>query len=73
MHIGKELSPRNCLVVTDYDRAGSLGETLRALAADNDAYLSACKAARQIYEERYAWEPVRERIRNVLSGAEPIS
>jgi len=67
MQIGRTLSPRNCLVVTDYDKADTLGKELRALRNNREAFLSACDSARQIYEAQYAWEPVRERIRSVLS------
>ena len=67
MEAGKDIEPRNCLVVADYARAGQLAPRLRALHGDAEAYRAACRSARQAYEAQYAWGPVRERIRQVLT------
>jgi hypothetical protein len=59
--------------VTDYDRADTLGDELRALRKDGDAFRAACRAARQIYDAQYAWQPVRERIRKIMIAEQPTS
>ena len=73
MEVGKCLSPADCLVVSEYKRAEELGPKLRELHSNSEAYRAACKAARQVYEAQYAWGPVRERIRQVLSGGEVLT
>ena len=71
MEISKGLSPTDCLVVSDYEHAEQLGPRLRELYGNAAAYRAACTTARQVYEAQYAWGPVRERIRQVLTvGAE---
>ncbi len=71
MHISKSLAPSACLVIVDYAHAHCIGPSLRALVRDQSAFIAASEEARRIYEKRFAWKPVRERIRTVLTGSKP--
>ena len=51
----------------EYDKVESVVPRLRDLVNDSNAYMAASRDAREIYEARFAWGPVRDKISAVVS------
>lgn len=71
MLISRSLGQSDCLIVTDYMSAESLGPRLLDMVKNKARFVNACEDARRIYEEKFSWGPVRERIRIVFQGGRP--
>jgi glycosyltransferase involved in cell wall biosynthesis len=66
MLIASSLLPSDCIIAVEYARADTLATELHDLVRDRVAYLDASREARRIYEDRFAWGPVHDRMRRVL-------
>ncbi|PWK50878.1 glycosyltransferase [Pleionea mediterranea] len=58
--VSKPVQCKSCGIVTDYGDVRELHKNILALVANYDAYISACKKARELFEEEYSWESVKE-------------
>lgn len=68
--LAEQFADRPCIVSDTYTEIEKIGDRLKAMMADKERYLAACRAARDLYDERYAWEPVHQAIRRVIGGDE---
>ncbi len=67
LHIAQELGSDAGVLVVDYGEADAIANAMQELASNEDAYRRACQSARRLYEQRYAWEPVRNQIVSAIS------
>jgi glycosyltransferase involved in cell wall biosynthesis len=67
MLIAETIGDSSCLITEKYANITKLAPRLRALVSDRDSYAEASLEARRIYDEMFAWEPIREKIRSILA------
>ncbi len=71
MYIAKSLGDSTSLVVEKYADIETVVPRLRELVRDAGAYRSASKDARRIYDELFAWGPVRDKIAEIVEANLP--
>ncbi|WP_105199407.1 glycosyltransferase [Pseudoalteromonas sp. T1lg10] len=58
--VSKPIQSMSCGIVTNYGDVRELHKKILALVSDYDAYICACKKARELFEIEYSWESVKE-------------
>lgn len=71
MHISKSLGNSTALVAEGYQDVESIMPRLRDLMRGLDEYRAASRDARRIYEEMFAWHPVRKKIADTIGALLP--
>lgn len=62
MEVANAIAATPCAIVLPYREIDQAWKRVEALMGDWHAYLRACQSARQLFDERYAWAPVRDAI-----------
>jgi glycosyltransferase involved in cell wall biosynthesis len=66
--ISESLADMACAVITPYVNVANVGDQLKTLVDDPARYTQACMQARNVYDDRYAWEVARARTQSILTG-----
>jgi len=66
--LSKKVIDKTCGVVTDYGDDEALISAISELVNNNARYQDMCIRGRELFEEEYSWEVIRDRTKAVIKG-----